>query len=147
MWAAAVIFAAHASPIERKVALRCSISCLLGCIAYNAAWFPPYPQIMLGVRSTFYFASISVVVGGYCFEKSLGRFWGFPLFLLFILDICCHISRSFDAVRFAAYSYTVDAIGYLQIAIFLYIGGNGVRNRIANFACNVSNGLGENKTA
>lgn len=147
LWVAGYVFATHAPIHERGIAKRCALACLLGCIAYNWAWFPPYPHVLIGVRSTTYFAAISVVVGAYCSEKSVERWWGLPLFVLFIFDVCCHIIRAFKLLDFYTYSLLIDGIGYLQILIFISLGAKGVRNRIASAFDNVRNGMGSSKAA
>lgn len=143
--AAGVVFAAHSLPSERKAAMQCSFAILVGCLAYNAAWFPPYPQLMLGVRSTAYFSIVSALVAIYCLEKSLGKWWDLPLLYLFILDLCCHIARAFNGVEYYHYSVAVDVIGYLQIFIFVCIGGNGVRNRFNRVRGNIRNVFNSHK--
>jgi hypothetical protein len=147
LWVAGYVFATHAPITERRIVKRCSMAGLLGCIAYNAAWYPPYPQLILGVPSTTYFSFISVIVGGYCAEKAIDREWGLPLFTLFILDICCHIARAFNEIEFYPYSIMVDLVGYAQILIFIALGGKGVRDRLFNTSSLLRNGLGSGKTA
>jgi hypothetical protein len=147
MWVAGLVFATHALPSERKEATHCALACLVGCIAYNLAWSPIAPHIIVGIKSTVYFSYISVITAAYCLERSLGKWWDVPLFLLFILDICCHITRAFGEVAFYPYSVAVDAIGYLQIAIFVSIGGDNVRDRFFSFTSNVWNGFSSCKAA
>lgn len=146
-WAAGVVFAAHSLPVERDAAMRCATACLIGCIAYNWAWYPPYPQLLVGIRSTTYFCFISVLIGCFCFEKSITHWWGLPLFSLFILDICCHIVRAFGAADFYPSAIAVNGLGYLQILIFVCIGGNGVRDRLTDFADSIWYGFGSHQSA
>ncbi len=144
--AAGVFFAAHTLPSERKPAVQCSVALLMACIAYNLAWTPIAPHMLLGIRSTYYFSIISVLAASYSFERSLYYEWGLMLFILYSLDICCHIVRAFNEIGFYPYSIFVDSIGYLQIAIFATIGGKGVRNRVANYINNVWYGSNSHQT-
>jgi len=144
--AAGVFFAAHTIASERKPAVECAVALFLACIAYNLAWTPLAPHMLLGIRSTYYFSLISVLAASYSFERSLYYWWGLPLLCLYSLDICCHIIRSETGIDFYPVSLMVDSIAYMQIAIFVYIGGRGVRNRVANITDNIRHGARSHKT-
>ena len=144
--AAGVFFAAHSLPAERKAAVACALALLAACVAYNAAWWPS-PHTWLGIRYTTYFSFVSVLAASYSFERSINYWWGLPLLTLYSLDICCHIARTFNEIDYYPYSVAVDFIGYLQIAIFVSIGGDGVRNRLANIVSRLRNGFSTHQTA
>lgn len=147
LWVAGLVFAAHSASDDRQAAVPCATACLLGCIAYNWAWFPPYPQILLGIEPSLYFCYISVLIGSFCFERAIDRWWGLPLLYLFILDICCHILSAFGALDFSTIAVAINVIGCLQILIFVYIGGGGVRNRLFDTLSYVRHGANSHSTA
>lgn len=145
--AAGLFFAAHAPIEDRRAATICAALILVNCIFYNWTWFPYSPHLTLGLKSTAYWSLTDVIVTLVIAEKAIDRWWGLALFLLFCLQISCHVSRSFGVTAFYPYSLALDALGYLQILVFVMIGGKGVRDRLFNIGNHGRNGLDKSKAA
>lgn len=145
--AAGYVFAAHSCLSERDAAKQCAAAILLGCIAYNWAWYSYSPHMLMGIRSTSYWSVVDANVAIYVIERGLRHWWGLPLYMLLVLQICLHVTRAFDFIAFYPYSVIIDTIGYLQILLFLYLGGPGVRDRFLNSRSDGRNGMGSHKAA
>ena len=129
--AAAVLFAAHTGK-ARRVALPLAVLLFAGWLQYILAWTPYKPANIFGglLNSKDLWSIMDGILGALAITTAYRFWWGWALLLTSWCQEVLHVAYWLRAYDFGAYSGFLDLTFLAQIALFLVIGGRGVRDHI-----------------
>lgn len=122
--AAAIVVAAHALPERRNAAFGLAVLCLMNWVFVG--W--TYRADMDADDAIQLWAIADAALGIFAIRYAW-RFWlGWTLWALTIMHVCFHIGHLW--LPDETYTFWLDAILLAELACFLKVGGNGVRDRL-----------------
>jgi len=129
--AAGLVFAAHSALPVRLAATRCAIAIGFDFLLYVMAWHPRAPHMLMHISPYEWWSGWETICCLYLAEQAIEYWWGKILVACSILTICSYVLLA-NGWQFEPISFLIDYTGYVQIIIFIWIGQDGFRNRIAS---------------
>lgn len=130
----AIVFAAHAST-ERRAAVILARLMFLGWAFYVSAWTPASPAKALAaagvpINSKDMWSVMDALFGFAAVFLAFRVWWGWALWATALTATAIHLAFQFGMANFEEYSHALDKVLLGQIALFFFIGGRGVSDRI-----------------
>lgn len=133
----AIVFASHV-PTERKAAVALACLMFLGWAFYVSAWTAASPAKALSaagvpINSKDLWSIMDALFGLAAVGLAWMTWWGRALWMTALTSTALHLSYRFGGADFDAYSHALDKVLLAQIALFIFIGGRGVSDRIVSW--------------
>lgn len=129
-----IVFGAHFPVGEKRSGLVLSLLLTATWLVYISAWTstPVGPALGLLNRDVWQFDDC--FVGVVALALGYRRWWGWAIWSGAMTFEMFHQAYVWGLWDFEAYSYTMDKVLLLQLAVFLIVGGPGIGARISDIA-------------
>ena len=121
---------------DRRLEVRLAAALLVANWAiYIAAWSPVPPASLfwslgLHVRSEDLWIVADALCGALILALGSDRGWGWALWALYAAQCFFHVLRDLGALGFGGYSFALNQLFLGQVAVFVFIGGKCVGDRV-----------------